>query len=277
MTTAETAMESPGRPLHGSALSVRSLSHSYGALEALHDVTIEVAAGTICSVLGPNGAGKSTLASCIAGGITTSPGSVLLDGTDVSREARFRRARRGIAYVPEDGAVFPALTVAENLVVGRRGLSRRQRHEVVDEAAAIFPFLGKRAGTRAGMLSGGEQQMLALSRFLVQKPSLLVIDELSHGLAPAIVDQLFSVLAKFRGATTFVIIEQYVKRSQELADDVVVLSYGNVALATAAAAVSLDELENAYEIHSRPLDAAQPAPPGGAAPGPLPQQANNPL
>jgi branched-chain amino acid transport system ATP-binding protein len=276
MTTAEAAMESPGRPVHGSALSVRGLSHSYGALEALHDVTIEVAAGAICSILGPNGAGKSTLASCIAGAITSSPGSVLLDGTDVSREPRFRRARRGIAYVPEDGAVFPALTVAENLIVGRRGLSRRQRRVVVDEAAAIFPFLGTRSGTRAGMLSGGEQQMLALSRFLIQKPSLLVIDELSHGLAPAIVDQLFSVLAEFRGATTFVIIEQYVKRSQELADDVVVLAYGNVALATAASAVSLDELEDAYEIQGRPDDAAESSPPS-APPEPLTQQANNHL
>jgi branched-chain amino acid transport system ATP-binding protein len=276
MTTAEAAMESPGQPVHGSALSIRSLSHSYGALEALHDVTVEVPAGTICSVLGPNGAGKSTLAACIAGSLTTRPGSVLLDGTDVSREARFRRARRGIAYVPEDGAVFPALTVAENLVVGRRDLSRGQRRKVVDEAAAIFPFLGKRAGTRAGMLSGGEQQMLALSRFLVQKPSLLVIDELSHGLAPAIVDQLFEVLAEFRGVTTFVIIEQYVKRSQELADDIVVLSYGNVALATAASAVSLDELEDAYEIEGRPDDPPE-SPRPAAEPEALTQQANNHL
>ena len=193
---------------------------------------------------------------------------MLLDGADVSREPRFRRARRGIAYVPEDGAVFPALTVAENLVVGRRGLSRRQRQATWStRRRRIFPFLGKRSGTRAGMLSGGEQQMLALSRFLVQKPSLLVIDELSHGLAPAIVDQLFSVLAEFRGATTFVIIEQYVKRSQELADDLVVLSYGNVALATQAAAVSLDELEDAYEIHGRPDDEAEPRRP---APRPSP-------
>jgi branched-chain amino acid transport system ATP-binding protein len=276
MTTAEAAMESPERPVHGSALSVRGLSHSYGALQALQDVTVEVAAGTICSILGPNGAGKSTLAACIAGTITTSPGSVLLDGADVSPEPRFRRARRGIAYVPEDGAVFPALTVAENLVVGRRGLSRQQRRAVVDEAAAIFPFLGQRSGTRAGMLSGGEQQMLALSRFLVQKPSLLVIDELSHGLAPAIVDQLFSVLAEFRGATTFVIIEQYVKRSQELADDVVVLSYGHVALAAAASQVSLGALEDAYEIEGRPADEAEPALPGDE-PEPLPQQANNRL
>jgi branched-chain amino acid transport system ATP-binding protein len=276
VTTAEAATESPGRPVNGSALSVRGLSHSYGALEALHDVTVEVAAGTICSILGPNGAGKSTLASCIAGTITTSAGSVLLDGTDISPEPRFRRARRGIAYVPEDGAVFPALTVAENLVVGRRGLSRQQRRAVVDEAAAIFPFLGKRAGTRAGMLSGGEQQMLALSRFLVQKPALLVIDELSHGLAPAIVDQLFSVLAEFRGATTFVIIEQYVKRSQELADDVVVLSYGNVALAAPASAVSLAALEDAYEIEGRPADEPEPAPTADE-PEPLPQQADNRL
>jgi branched-chain amino acid transport system ATP-binding protein len=260
VTTADVVAGTPADSVSGAALTIRSLSHSYGGLEALCDVSFDVPAGSICAILGPNGAGKSTLASCVAGTIATRPGSVLLDGTDISKEPHFRRARRGVAYIPEQGAVFPALTVAENIVVGRPGLTRRKRQEAVDQAAAIFPFLGTRSRTRAGMLSGGEQQMLALSRILIQKPALVVVDELSHGLAPAIVDKLFAVVAEFRGTTTFLIIEQYVKRSQELADIVVVLSYGHLALATKADAVSLDQLEDAYEIEARQSDGQEPAP-----------------
>jgi len=264
MTTADVVAGAPPDAVSGAVLTIRGLSHSYAALEALRDVTFDVVAGSICAILGPNGAGKSTLAACVAGTILTKPGSVLLDGADISREPHFRRARRGVAYIPEQGAVFPALTVAENIVVGRPGLSRRARQEAVDQAAAIFPFLSARSRTRAGMLSGGEQQMLALSRVLIQKPALVVVDELSHGLAPAIVDKLFAVVAEFRGTTTFLIIEQYVKRSQEIADDVIVLSYGSLALAAKANAISLDRLEDAYEIQARQADGPQPAPPAAS-------------
>jgi branched-chain amino acid transport system ATP-binding protein len=241
---------SPPRP-EGASVAIIGLSHSYGSLEALRDVTLEVRAGTVTSVLGPNGAGKSTLASTIAGVITTEDGSVMLDGVDVSREPRYKRARRGIAHVPEQGAVFPALTVVENLVVGDRGASRRYRRAIVEEAAEIFPFLASRSRERAGMLSGGEQQMLSLSRVLVHKPSVVVIDELSHGLAPAILDRLFQVVSDFRGRMTFIVIEQYVKRAHDIADDVVVLSYGKVALAGPAASLSLTDIEGAYELNAQ--------------------------
>jgi branched-chain amino acid transport system ATP-binding protein len=261
LTTANAAAGAQTEPGRGAALSVRGLTHSYGALEALCGVSFEVPAGSICAILGPNGAGKSTLAATVAGTIATRPGSLLLDGTDISREPHFRRARRGIAYIPEQGAIFPALTVMENLVVGRPGLNRAGRQQALDEAAAIFTFLGKRSRDRAGNLSGGEQQMLALSRILIQKPSLVVVDELSHGLAPTIVDRLFEVLAEWRGTTTFLIIEQYVKRSQEVADDVIVLSYGNLALAAKASKVSLEELEGAYEIQTGPAELPPTPPP----------------
>jgi branched-chain amino acid transport system ATP-binding protein len=236
----------------GAHLSLNGLRHSYGALEALRDVTLEVRAGTVVSVLGPNGAGKSTLASAIAGVIPTSAGSVILDGIDVSRERRYKRARRGVAHVPEHGGVFPALTVVENLVVGDRRASRSYRKAIVDEAAELFPFLAARSRERAGMLSGGEQQMLSLSRILVHKPSLVVIDELSHGLAPAILDRLFEVLSDFRGRMTFVIVEQYVKRAHSIADDVVVLSYGKVSLAGTASSMTLVEIEDAYDLNAQP-------------------------
>jgi branched-chain amino acid transport system ATP-binding protein len=230
------------------SLRLEGLSHSYGALRALRDVTIDVPAGTVCAILGPNGAGKSTLAAAVAGVVKASSGAVLLAGEDVTALPRHGRARRGLAFVPEGGALFPGLTVAENLLVGDRDASRQERKETLEQAAAVFPFLAKRWNERAGMLSGGEQQMVSLSRVLVHSSAVVIIDELSHGLAPAILDQLFSVLATFRGDMTLVLIEQYVKRAHELADQVVVLSYGEVALERRAADVTLSALEAAYEL-----------------------------
>ena len=241
----------PARSVPGSSgatLELNQVSYSYGSLQALREVSFSVPAGTACTVLGPNGAGKSTLAAAIAGVVTTAPDSVVVDGIDISHEARYRRARRGIAHVPESGGVFPGLTVTENLVVGESGASRRGRRAVVEQAAALFPFIGSRARERAGMLSGGEQQMLSLSRILVHQPCLVVIDELSHGLAPAILDQLFKVLADFSGRITFVIIEQFVKRAHALADNVVVLSYGGVALSGPTSEVSLSAIEATYDL-----------------------------
>jgi branched-chain amino acid transport system ATP-binding protein len=228
-------------------LRLEHVGHSYGALRALHDVSFEVPAGTVCAVLGPNGAGKSTLAAAIAGAVRAG-GTVALGDRDLTPLTRFARARHGLAVVPEGGALFPGLTVAENLVVGERHPSRQQRNETLERAAALFPFMTKRWNERAGMLSGGEQQMVSLSRVLVRPSSVVVIDELSHGLAPAILDQLFAVLASFRGAMTLVLIEQYVKRAHELADDVVVLSYGEVALHRSAAEMTLAEIEASYEL-----------------------------
>jgi branched-chain amino acid transport system ATP-binding protein len=235
-------------------LQLTNVSHSYGALRALNDVTLRVPAGTVCAVLGPNGAGKSTLASAIAGAVRVGSGSVKLGDTELTPLSRSSRARHGLAIVPEGGALFPGLTVAENLVVGERNTSRKQRKETLDRAAALFPFMAKRWNERAGMLSGGEQQMVSLSRVLVRPSSAVVIDELSHGLAPAILDQLFSVLASFRGQMTLVLIEQYVKRAHDLADDVVVLSYGEVALHRPAAEVKLAEVEAAYELGASEVD-----------------------
>lgn len=235
-------------------LGLQNISHSYGALPALRDVSFDVPAGTVCAILGPNGAGKSTLASVIAGVVQPTAGSVLLDGEDVSRVPRYGRARRGLAYVPEGGALFPGLTVAENLLVGDRRASRHERNATLEQAAELFPFLAKRWSERAGMLSGGEQQMVSLSRVLVHPSAVVAIDELSHGLAPAIVEQLFAVLASFRGRMTLVLIEQYVKRAHELADQVVVLSYGQVALQGSARGVTLAEIEEAYELDAVEVD-----------------------
>jgi branched-chain amino acid transport system ATP-binding protein len=230
-------------------VEVKDLSYSYGSLRALEHVSLSVAAGQICCVLGPNGAGKSTLGAIIAGALLSPPGSVFLDGEDVSDDPLHRRARRGMTYAPEGGAVFPALTVSENLCLGTRSLSRAKRNDVLAQAAEFFPFLTTRRGTRAGMLSGGEQQMLSLARILVTQPKVAVVDELSHGLAPAIVEQLFETLAAAKGRTTFVLIEQYLGRAYGLADLILVLSQGDPVHWGPAADTSTEELERLYRLH----------------------------
>ena len=154
-----------------------------------------------------------------------------------------------MAFVPEGGAVFPALTVTENLCLGMKKLSRRGRSKVVDQAAELFRFLGARRNTRAGMLSGGEQQMLSLARILITQPKVAVVDELSHGLAPAIVEQLFETVAQSKGDTTFVLIEQYLGRAYRLADVIVVLSQGSPVYWGPAADTSIEELERLYRLH----------------------------
>lgn len=230
-------------------VAVKDLSFSYGALRALEHVDLSVAPGEVCCVLGPNGAGKSTLGAVLAGALVTGPGTVTFDGQDVSERPLHQRAQRGVAYIPEGGAVFPSLTVTENLCLGMKGVSRRKRAEVVDQASSFFSFLGSRRDARAGMLSGGEQQMLSLARILVVQPKLAVVDELSHGLAPAIVEQLFETVAASKGTTTFVLIEQYLGRAYALADVILVLSQGSPAYWGTAADTTVDELERLYLLH----------------------------
>ena len=180
----------PTKAFTAASLRLENVSHSYGALPALRNVTLDVPAGTVCAVLGTNGAGKSTLAATIAGVVPTSPGSVC----STARTSAGWPATPGPGVgcrTPEGGALFPGLTVAENILVGDRGASRQERKETLEKAAALFPFMRKRWNERAGMLSGGEQQMVSLSRVLVHPSAVVAIDELSHGLAPAIVEQLF--------------------------------------------------------------------------------------
>lgn len=233
------------------SLRVRDVSHSYGAQPVLRGVNLEVRAGTVCAILGPNGAGKSTLASAIAGAVEVSAGTVIVDGSDVTALSRHARVRRGVEYVSSDGAVFPGLTVAENLLVGHGDSSRLDRRATLERAAAMFPFLAARWDERAGVLSGGEQQMVALSRVLANRAALIVIDELSHGLSPAIAEQLFGVLADRRGETTVVLIEQFVRRAYAIADQVVVMSHGEIVLAGDVNEVTIAEVEDAYELRSR--------------------------
>ena len=211
-------------------LTVEDLDVAYGDAQALFGVGLEVAARAAVAVLGPNGAGKSSLAAAVGGRVRPTGGRIGFDGHDVTGWPAHRLARLGLAFVPEGRAIFPHLTVLENLRVRLRyAVPARQRSAALDRAFAAFPVLAERRRQAAGTLSGGEQQMLSLARVLAAPPRLLVADEMSLGLAPLVVELVFDALAQARreGAAV-VLIEQYVQRALRLADTAVILRRGRV-------------------------------------------------
>jgi branched-chain amino acid transport system ATP-binding protein len=211
-------------------LSVQSLQVRYGPALALHNVSLELNRGDVVAVLGSNGAGKSTLARTVSGLVPAAGGTVTFEGKDITRRAAHRVRRDGIVYLPEGRGIFPALTVTENIRMAADLLPRGQRRRAIDEALEVFPNLAARRGTKSGLLSGGEQQMLSLSRGLITGPTLIIADEMSLGLAPKLVDMLFDALGRLKAAgVTMIIIEQFVHRALKFADQCVVLSRGQVA------------------------------------------------
>jgi branched-chain amino acid transport system ATP-binding protein len=211
-------------------LSVQGLQVRYGPALALHNVSLELNRGDVVAVLGSNGAGKSTLARTVSGLVPAAGGTVTFEGKDITRRAAHRVRRDGIVYLPEGRGIFPALTVTENIRMAADLLPRGQRRRAIDEALEVFPNLAARRGIKSGLLSGGEQQMLSLSRGLITGPKLIIADEMSLGLAPKLVDMLFDALGRLKAAgVTMIIIEQFVHRALKFADQCVVLSRGQVA------------------------------------------------
>jgi branched-chain amino acid transport system ATP-binding protein len=208
------------------ALSLQDVHAGYGRLEVLHGVNLEAPHGALTALLGPNGAGKTTLLSVIAGLIPIRSGEVRWDGTAINDRPPHLRARDGILLVPERRGVFPDLTVRDNLRIfagSRRGW---------DSALDAFPILQQRLDQRAGLMSGGEQQLLAMSHALLHQPRLLLLDEISTGLAPRITLQLFDVVADLAArGTTVVLVEQHLPDALRLADVAYVLRRGEVAFA----------------------------------------------
>jgi len=222
--TAETG--TPGTPL----LELRDVDASYGPFRALFGVSFSVPEGKVVALLGGNGAGKTTIARVVTGLIGVTAGEVRFDGREISGMAPWRIAPLGIVHAPEGRSVFSSLTVEENLVLDfRRNLGRGGVAAGLERAFELFPRLGERRKQLAGTLSGGEQRMLALARVLVRPPRLLVVDELSLGLAPIIIDEVYATLEQVRRAgTTMLIIEQYVTHALRIADSAVLLQHGEV-------------------------------------------------
>jgi branched-chain amino acid transport system ATP-binding protein len=212
-------------------LAVENLDVAYGEAQALFGVSLEVPAGGAVAVLGPNGAGKSSLAAAVGGRVRPAGGRVVFDGRDITGWAAHRRARHGLAYVPEGRAIFPHLSVLENLRVRLRyALPPRARVAGLERAFEAFPVLAERRRQQAGTLSGGEQQMLSLARVLAAPPRLLIADEMSLGLAPLVLELVFDALTRARQeGVAVLLIEQYVERALEFAESAVILRRGRVA------------------------------------------------
>jgi branched-chain amino acid transport system ATP-binding protein len=225
-----------------SLLSVSDLVVRYGAITALRGVDLDVSAGEIVALVGPNGAGKTSLLSAIAGIVRPAAGSIIFGGQPLARVALEDVVSHGVALVPEGRHIFGSLTVAENL-----GLGATVRRDAASVAADIeryfetFPILGKRRNQPAGQLSGGEQQQLAIARALLSRPRLLMLDEPSLGLAPAIVDQVYVLLRQIReDGITILLVEQNAERAFAVADRVSVMSLGEIVLRGTPAELAAD-------------------------------------
>lgn len=245
-------------PVRPTLLRVTDLRLSYGTALALDGVSVEVGIGAAVAVLGANGAGKSSLARALAGLVRPSAGSIVFDGEDITKLPAHRRQRLGITYLPEVRGVFPNLTTDDNLKMAVRHQSgRKQRDQSTSDVLELFPALGRRRRQLAGSLSGGEQQMLSLARGLAISPRLIVADELSLGLAPIVVDEVFSALdeARSRGVA-IVLIEQFTDRALAMSDDAVVLRRGRCAWAGPASDAQ-PELIRQY-LGSGATDVARP-------------------
>jgi branched-chain amino acid transport system ATP-binding protein len=221
-------------------IATRGLSAGYGAIAVVRDINIEVRRGQVVALLGPNGAGKSTTVLSLAGELKPLAGGVYSKGV---REYKplFRRARSGLAYVGEERSVFMTMTVAENLRVARSDTAI---------AYSLFPELKPLSGRRTGLLSGGEQQMLALARVLGRQPSLLLADELSLGLAPLVIDRLLTAVreAADKEGLGVLLVEQHVEKALHYADYVYVLRRGEIIIEGTAASIRgrVNELQDSY-------------------------------
>jgi branched-chain amino acid transport system ATP-binding protein len=214
-------------------LTIRSLSVNYGGLSALSDVSLEVGRGQFVAVVGPNGAGKSTLFKAISGTVTPAAGTISYNGRDLLAVPPAARAHLGIAHVPEGRQVFASMTVMENLDMGAYTANgRARRAELLPMILELFPVLAERRNQLAGTLSGGEQQMLAIGRGLASAPELLMLDEPSMGLAPAVADSIFERIREIHRvhALTVLLVEQRVVEALEACDHGYVLETGRVAL-----------------------------------------------
>lgn len=225
------------------SLHLSQLSAAYGETVALRDVDLVVPSGTVCALIGANGAGKTSLLRAASGLLGVAGGTVRLDGVDVTGLAPHVRTAHGLCLIPEGRGIFPGLSVRDNI----RTFVKRDADDAFAQAAEVFPVLGRRADQLAGTLSGGEQQMLALSRAYVTEPRYVLLDEVSMGLAPKIVDEIFEFLGHLASlGCALLIVEQYVQRALGMADIAYVLRKGRVAFAGEPGEIDVDQLSAEY-------------------------------
>ena len=245
---------------------LRDVSAAYGRFRASFGVSLSVAAGSVTALVGPNGAGKSTIARVATGLVPLTRGRILLAGEDVTGFPTWKLVRKGVADAPEGRSVFATLDVEDNLrLTFMRALDRKGAAEALARAYERFPRLADRRRQLAGTLSGGEQRMLALARVLAVPPRFLVVDELSLGLAPRVVDDVYRALREIRDAgTSLLVIEQQLPRALELAEQLVVLRKGRV--------VEAGPVSDLGDVARELLPGSAP----GIRPGPRPGEGGSP-
>ena len=229
-------------------LKVDSLYSGYGHIQALHGIDLHVARGEIVALVGANGAGKTTLLMTVCGNPRASAGRVTLAGEDITALPTHHIIRRGLAHCPEGRRIFPRMSVLENLQMGAAQTPPAHFHQDLERVLELFPRLKERLTQRGGTLSGGEQQMLAIGRALMSRPKLLLLDEPSLGLAPAVVSEMFRIIRQLHAdGMTVILVEQNVQTSLKLADRGYVLENGNVVLSGTGSDLLNDEgVKQAY-------------------------------
>ena len=228
-------------------LKVEDMHVYYGAIHAIKGVSFEVGEGEIVALIGANGAGKSTILKTVSGLMHPRSGSITFCGEDIAHTDAYKLVRQGLAHVPEGRRIFLQMTVQENLEMGAFTQKEVSKEEL-DKVFQLFTRLQERRKQVAGTLSGGEQQMLAMSRALMSKPKLIMLDEPSMGLAPILVDQIFSIIKELHAdGTTILLVEQNASKALEIADRAYVLETGKITLSgTGAELAQSDEVRKAY-------------------------------
>lgn len=223
-------------------LKLHNVNTHYGPIQALHDVSLEVKSGEIVTLIGANGAGKTTLMMSICGDPRASSGEILFDGQDISKLPTPQIMRQGLAVVPEGRRVFSGLTVQENLHMGAYFRNNDEYKEMLEHVLELFPRLRERISQRAGTMSGGEQQMLAIGRAMMSRPRMILLDEPSLGLAPIIIQQIFDIIQKLRdeGVTIF-LVEQNANQALRIADRGYVMEHGRVIMEDSGDALLVNE------------------------------------
>jgi branched-chain amino acid transport system ATP-binding protein len=210
-------------------LELNHLTAGYGTTTVLRDINLIVPDSSVVGLLGPNGAGKTTLLRVASGLLSPVRGQLLLDGDDVTRSPPHDLVARGVCHIPEGRGIFPSLTVRDNLILQ---VVDGQVSDAIDQATSAFPRLGERTEQVAGTLSGGEQQMLALARAYIQSPTIVLLDEVSMGLAPRVVDEIFEFLTLLRSqGASLLLVEQYVTRAMAVSDYIYLLQRGELIFA----------------------------------------------